>query len=289
MPFLQTSYNRYPDLGLEGGIVDAFPHQMYTYANKSGAIAQSYTVAVGTAAVSTVYSLSISAERRGIAEAISITSAAGATAATILAQLEAAFNASAVLKSQYSATIVGATLVVTARAPGLDSTFILFTSGGGVGYTATTTAVGTNPIILPFGRFATYDATALSGFNRNSGATSGAYDLPIKLPSSSAEVNDLAGMIIRTSAYQPSNEFGYYTTEGVLPFAAANVMNQGRFYFRPVTDIKLGDPLHIYISGVNQGKARASADGALTAQYLAGRIRVIGKYNAGQIAIGEIN
>ncbi len=290
MPYLQTSYTNYPDYGLEGGLVDAFPHQIQTVSNKTGASAQSYSVAVGTAANSTVYSLNIIAERRGVFETISITSAAAATVASILAQLEAAFNANVILRSQYSAAVVATNLVVTARTPGLDSGFILTVSGGGVGYTATLSAVAADPTTIPFGRFISYDPTVIAtNSTRQNGFGSSAYVLPTKLPANANDINvNLAGLLVRTNAYQPSLETGYYSAEGLLPYSAGNVCTQGRVYIRPVTDILLGDPLHIYVSGVNRGRVRRDADGALTQQYTAGRIRIIGRAQAGQITVASI-
>lgn len=274
MSFLRTNYQSYQDIGLEGGIVDSFPHDIDTYANATGEKAQVSTIAIGTAANNTEYRLSILAERQGVSEQASITSAASATGATITAQLMAALTANTILNSLYSFTSSGTTITVSAKLKGEQSTFSIFPSGGGTGFATALQTPPTNPETLQFGRL----VSVFLG--------SGSDGKSVIIPQSASDLQNLVGAIIRTDAY--AQQFPYYSGEGAFPYQPVNVMQQGRFYIRPVTDITFGDPVHVYISGVNKGRVAATADGSNTAPYTGTGFRVFSKIKAGQIGIAHI-
>lgn len=274
MSFLRTNYQNYHDIGLEGGIVDSFPHDIDTYANASGEKSQVSTLTIGTAAGNTEYRVSFLAERQGVSENISITSSASATGAAITAQLMAALQANTILNSLYSFTSSGTTITVTAKLKGEQSTFSIFPSGGGTGFTTQTTEPPTNPETLAFGRL----VSVFSG--------AGSDGKSVIIPSAASDLQNLVGAVIRTDAY--AQQFPYYSGEGAFPYQPVNVMQQGRFYIRPVTDIAFSDPIHVYISGVNKGRVAAAADGANTAPYTGTGFKIFAKIKAGQIGIAHI-
>lgn len=273
MPFLQTSYPFYQGLGLEGGIEDSIPHTIYTYANSAFAASQVNTIVMGTPASNTLYKLTVLSERQGVTQSVEFTSAATATAASIQSQMMAALQANTQLNSFFNFTTSGANITISSRFKGLESSFNTVTSGGGAGFTTNIATQPSDPITLQFGRIA---CIWKDGDGKD-----------IVLPSSADDLKLIAGFILRTDAHAQMQP--YYAAEGAFPYREINVMQNGRMYIRPLSDISFKDPIHIYVGGENAGKVRASADGTNTVPYDGKEIRIIGKIRAGEIGIAQIN
>ena len=227
----------HPD-GLEGLIVDSFPHDAPTpnLKNGSGLVAQVWTITVGTAANSTTYTITFSRQGDFIGT-VSFTSDADATATEARDGIIAKINGSGLIYGQAIATASGANVLVTSRTAGTANAFDIAVSGGGAGFAAAQTTAAANPAAIPFGRI------VATGIGENA--------LTAKIPA--AATDRVRGVTVRTDAHEST----LTGVDGYPPQQRLGVMNRGRIWLKPTTNWSPTDDVYYIHTGADAGKVRA--------------------------------
>lgn len=267
-------YDLYSADAVEGQLDNTIPYgSPYHYVNAGLAATQVSQITVGTAANSTEYRATIISEKLGIsAIVVSYTSDASATAAEIRDGLIAALRANHRLSGHFKFTADGNNIKVGSRTDGLDGAFTLSVSGGGTGYAASTSTPAADAPVIPFGR-------VLWTRNGDQGNHVRVIDGPIAS-------GTIRGISIRSNAYEAPYSG---VAEGYPSKSPVNCPAMARIWVLPLTDMEPGSAIHVYNTGPNKGRIRASADGSDTVQYAGTGIRVFDSLKANKLGRVEVN
>lgn len=262
--FFDRGYSLYPDVAQEGLIDSSIPNDVIALANTSLSATEVRLITMGTVANSTLYTAVFSSTALGLAPTtVSFTSGGSATAAQIRDAMIAAINGSLNLSRFFRATATGNNVTVTSRIEGAAGVFNISVSGGGAGFAPSVVTAGADSPVIPFGRLIWSRLTDPANGCRM-------FDGALNL-----------GLVRGFSTRTDSNETNLNGSMGYANKFPVNILQKGRINVVAVTAMTIGDPLHFYISGENQGRVRNTADGGLTVQYTGDGISVYKSFPAG--------
>jgi len=273
------NFKLYPDQGLEGMLVDSFPHNVLTLKNSAKSATAKARITIGTASTN-LYSLTFESLTLGLPlTTVTVTPTGTPTAADVQNLLMDALRGNLMLTSRLKFTKVSTTAIdAISRVDGKAGAFTITASGGGSGFAGATTTQGADAPIIPWGRLLWTRNTAKEGDECS----------VIDGPLASGIVR---GVSVLTEAYGSygDNVGSYGYMPGYPPNYPVNCAKMAQIWMYALTDMEPYNSVHAYITGDHQGRVRATADGANTTDISSLNLKPFNSIKANTIGRFEVN